>query len=58
MREGDVRLWQWNDSFYTTTYLTSSKVMTTQLSSLSYNLAIQLCLCSVILSKVLNVQAL
>jgi len=35
-------VWQWNDSFYTTTYLTSSKVMATQLSSLPYNLAIQL----------------
>ncbi len=31
-------VWQWNDSFYTTTYLTSSKVMATQLSSLPYNL--------------------
>lgn len=35
-------VWQWNDSFYTTTYLTSSKVMATQLSSMPYNLAIQL----------------
>lgn len=35
-------VWQWNDSFYTTTYLTSSKVMSTQLSSLPYNLAIAL----------------
>src|SRR5690606_3639990 len=35
-------VWQWNDSFYTTTYLTSSKVMATQLSSLPYNLANQL----------------
>lgn len=35
-------VWQWNDSFYTTTYLTSSKVMATQLSSLPYNLAQQL----------------
>lgn len=35
-------VWQWNDSFYTTTYLTSSKVMSTQLSSLPYNLSIQL----------------
>jgi len=35
-------VWQWNDSFYTTTYLTSSKVMATQLSSLPYNLAVQL----------------
>jgi len=35
-------VWQWNDSFYTTTYLTSSKVMSTQLSSLPYNLAILL----------------
>jgi multiple sugar transport system permease protein len=34
-------VWQWNDSFYTTTYLTSSKVMSTQLSSLPYNLAQQ-----------------
>lgn len=32
-------VWQWNDSFFTTTYLTSSKVMSTQLSSLPYNLA-------------------
>ncbi|GAF66598.1 carbohydrate ABC transporter permease [Alkalihalobacillus trypoxylicola] len=32
-------VWQWNDSFYTTTYLTSSNVMSTQLSSLPYNLA-------------------
>ncbi len=35
-------VWQWNDSFYTTTYLTSSKVMSTQLSSLPYNLAYEL----------------
>ncbi|WP_020619981.1 carbohydrate ABC transporter permease [Paenibacillus daejeonensis] len=35
-------VWQWNDSFYTTTYLTSSKVMATQLSSLPHNLAILL----------------
>lgn len=35
-------VWQWNDSFYTTTYLTSSKVMATQLSALPYNLAIAL----------------
>ncbi|MFC4388780.1 carbohydrate ABC transporter permease [Gracilibacillus marinus] len=35
-------VWQWNDSFYTTTYLTSSNVMATQLSSLPYNLSIQL----------------
>ncbi|WP_274652136.1 carbohydrate ABC transporter permease [Paenibacillus humicola] len=35
-------VWQWNDSFYTTTYLTSSKVMSTQLASLPYNLAILL----------------
>ncbi|OBR66162.1 ABC transporter permease [Paenibacillus oryzae] len=35
-------VWQWNDSFYTTTYLTTSKVMSTQLTSLPYNLAIQL----------------
>ncbi len=34
-------VWQWNDSFYTTTYLTSSQVMSTQLSSLPYNLAQQ-----------------
>lgn len=35
-------VWQWNDSFFTTTYLTSSHVMSTQLSSLPYNLAILL----------------
>lgn len=35
-------VWQWNDSFYTTTYLTSSKVMATQLSSLPHNLAVVL----------------
>jgi multiple sugar transport system permease protein len=35
-------VWQWNDSFYTTTYLTSSNVMSTQLASLPYNLAILL----------------
>lgn len=35
-------VWQWNDSFFTTTYLTSSKVMATQLGSLPYNLAILL----------------
>ncbi|CAM3367836.1 carbohydrate ABC transporter permease [Marinicrinis lubricantis] len=35
-------VWQWNDSFFTTTYLTSSKVMSTQLSSLPYNLSMQL----------------
>lgn len=35
-------VWQWNDSFYTTTYLTSSNVMATQLSSLPYNLQILL----------------
>lgn len=35
-------VWQWNDSFYTTTYLTSSKVMSIQLSSLPYNLSMQL----------------
>ncbi|MHA7966538.1 carbohydrate ABC transporter permease [Paenibacillus sp. CAU 1782] len=35
-------VWQWNDSFYTTTYLTTSKVLSTQLSSLPYNLSIQL----------------
>lgn len=33
-------VWQWNDSFFTTTYLTSSKVMSTQLGSLPYNLSI------------------
>ncbi|MDQ0899481.1 multiple sugar transport system permease protein [Paenibacillus sp. V4I7] len=33
-------VWQWNDSFFTTTYLTSSHVMSTQLSSLPYNLTI------------------
>lgn len=31
-------VWQWNDSFYTTTYLTTAKVMAIQLSSLPYNL--------------------
>lgn len=35
-------VWQWNDSFFTTTYLTSSKVMSTQLASLPYNLSILL----------------
>lgn len=35
-------VWQWNDSFFTTTYLTSSKVMSTQLASLPYNLSIML----------------
>lgn len=35
-------VWQWNDSFYTTTYLTSADVMSTQLSSLPHNLAIYL----------------
>jgi multiple sugar transport system permease protein len=35
-------VWQWNDSFFTTTYLTSSHVMSTQLSSLPYNLTILL----------------
>ncbi|MGO4109780.1 carbohydrate ABC transporter permease [Paenibacillus sp. YAF4_2] len=35
-------VWQWNDSFFTTTYLTSSNVMSTQLSSLPYNLSIVL----------------
>ena len=35
-------VWQWNDSFYTTTYLTTSQVISTQLTSLPYNLAIQL----------------
>lgn len=33
-------VWQWNDSFYTTTYLTSANVMSTALSSLPHNLAI------------------
>lgn len=32
-------VWQWNDSFFTTTYLTSGKVMSTQLSSLPYNVS-------------------
>ncbi|OAX48538.1 MULTISPECIES: carbohydrate ABC transporter permease [unclassified Paenibacillus] len=32
-------VWQWNDSFYTTTYLTSSKVMSIQLASLPFNLS-------------------
>jgi multiple sugar transport system permease protein len=32
-------VWQWNDSFFTTTYLTSSKVMSIQLASLPYNLS-------------------
>jgi multiple sugar transport system permease protein len=31
-------VWQWNDSFFTTTYLTSGKVMSVQLTSLPYNL--------------------
>jgi len=35
-------VWQWNDSFYTTTYLTSAKVMAIQLSSLPYNLNVKL----------------
>jgi len=35
-------VWQWNDSFYTTTYLTTSKVMSTSLSSLPHNLNVQL----------------
>jgi multiple sugar transport system permease protein len=35
-------VWQWNDSFFTTTYLTSAKVMSTQLSSLPFNLQIAL----------------
>lgn len=35
-------VWQWNDSFYTTMYLTSAKVMATQLASLPYNLQIRL----------------
>ncbi|GIQ64523.1 transporter [Paenibacillus cisolokensis] len=33
-------VWQWNDSFFTTTYLTSSKVMSLMLTSLPYNLRI------------------
>lgn len=33
-------VWQWNDSFFTTTYLTTSKVMSLMLSSLPYNLRI------------------
>lgn len=32
-------VWQWNDSFFTTTYLTSSKVMSIQLASLPFNLS-------------------
>ncbi|WP_230986876.1 carbohydrate ABC transporter permease [Cohnella fermenti] len=32
-------VWQWNDSFFTTTYLTTAKVMSIQLSSLPYNLS-------------------
>lgn len=35
-------VWQWNDSFYTTMYLTSAKVMATQLASLPHNLQIRL----------------
>lgn len=35
-------VWQWNDSFFTTIYLTSAKVMSTQLASLPYNLEIML----------------
>ncbi|MFC5529466.1 carbohydrate ABC transporter permease [Cohnella yongneupensis] len=35
-------VWQWNDSFFTTTYLTTSKVMSIMLSSLPYNLRIML----------------
>ncbi|WP_438434791.1 carbohydrate ABC transporter permease [Gorillibacterium sp. sgz500922] len=35
-------VWQWNDSFFTTTYLTTSKVMSIQLGSLPYNLGIRL----------------
>jgi len=35
-------VWQWNDSFYTTTYLTSAKVMAIQLASLPYNLSVKL----------------
>lgn len=33
-------VWQWNDSFYTTTYLTSANVMSSRLSSLPYNLQV------------------
>ena len=33
-------VWQWNDSFFTTTYLTSANVMATKLSSLPHNLQI------------------
>ncbi|MDQ6417872.1 carbohydrate ABC transporter permease [Paenibacillus sp. LHD-117] len=33
-------VWQWNDSFFTTTYLTSSKVMSLMLASLPYNLKV------------------
>ncbi|MBM7582106.1 multiple sugar transport system permease protein [Caldicoprobacter guelmensis] len=35
-------VWQWNDSFYTTMYLPSAKVIATQLASLPYNLSIKL----------------
>lgn len=35
-------VWQWNDSFYTTMYLPSVKVIATQLASLPYNLSIKL----------------
>ncbi|MCR2804428.1 carbohydrate ABC transporter permease [Paenibacillus soyae] len=31
-------VWQWNDSFFTTTYLSSGKVMSVQLAALPYNL--------------------
>ncbi|QYR22641.1 carbohydrate ABC transporter permease [Paenibacillus sp. sptzw28] len=31
-------VWQWNDSFFTTTYLASGKVMSVQLAALPYNL--------------------
>ncbi|AFH62801.1 carbohydrate ABC transporter permease [Paenibacillus caseinilyticus] len=32
-------VWQWNDSFFTTTYLASGKVMSVQLAALPYNLS-------------------
>ncbi|TYP77496.1 carbohydrate ABC transporter permease [Paenibacillus methanolicus] len=32
-------VWQWNDSFFTTTYLATGKVMSVQLASLPYNLS-------------------
>ena len=31
-------VWQWNDSFFTTTYLSTGKVVSVQLSALPYNL--------------------